>query len=61
MLTPDGWVKSMTIEATLRAICENLNDGEARIDARTAFQFDYTLNEATIAFSRVAADHGWSN
>ena len=59
MLTPDGWVKSMTIEATLRAICENLNDGEARIDARPAFQIDYTLNEATIAFSRVAADHGW--
>jgi len=59
MLTADGWVKSMTIEATLRALCENFNDGEAHIDTRPAFQVDYTLDEATDAFSRVAADHGW--
>ena len=59
MLTSDGWIKSMTIDAALRAVCENLNDGDARIDMRSAFQVDYTLQEATIAFSRVAADHGW--
>lgn len=63
MLTPSAW-QPMTIASLLRSMLETLKDGNAKIqlvpDYHCGVPFqDYTKHEAQMAFSRVAAQHGW--
>jgi ubiquitin-conjugating enzyme E2 Q len=61
LVTTDGWRSDISTEALLRSILENMNDGNARIDMRTAYRsHDYLIDEALAAFKRVAAHHGWA-
>lgn len=63
LLTNQGW-REMTVDALLRTVVCMLHDGEARIqlepDEHCSRPFaDYSCEEATDAFQRAKAVHGW--
>lgn len=56
-LTNQGWDPSMTVEAILVSIRNNLIQGGARVDGRIGQ--DYTEAEAKEAFQRMIRTHVW--
>lgn len=58
-LTSSGWNPEFTIEHVLNMILSAMLDGNATLHATHA-ALPYSLQEAQMAFNRVASQHGWS-
>mmetsp|Transcript_75308 Transcript_75308/g.207760 ORF Transcript_75308/g.207760 Transcript_75308/m.207760 type:complete len:290 (+) Transcript_75308:649-1518(+) len=58
LLTPSGWLPSVSLENVFVSIRSEMVEGGGRIDFSNAAR-DYTLTEAKEAFSRVATRYGW--
>ncbi|GLJ48170.1 hypothetical protein SUGI_1017160 [Cryptomeria japonica] len=62
MLTPSGWLPSLSMETVLVVIQHAIVEGEGRLEMEASASDahrDYTLEEARLAFQRFAHQHGW--
>ncbi|KAL7422062.1 hypothetical protein Q5752_003837 [Cryptotrichosporon argae] len=61
LLTASGWNPAYNIEAVVRDVMVNMTEAvpPARLDDSGRWNAAYTLDEAIIAYKRVAAAHGW--
>ncbi|GLJ48171.1 hypothetical protein SUGI_1017170 [Cryptomeria japonica] len=62
MLTPSGWLPSLSMETVLVVIQNVIVDGEGRLELEASASDahrDYTVEEARSAFQRFARQHGW--
>jgi len=58
LLTPSGWLPSVSLENVFVSIRSEIIEGGGRLDFTTS-STDYTMNEARDAFNRVAVRYGW--
>jgi len=59
LLTPSGWLPSVSLENVFVSIRSEMIEGGGRVDFSNC-QSDYSMAEAKEAFSRVAARYGWA-
>jgi len=59
LLTPSGWLPSVSLENVFVAIRSEMIEGGGRIDFSPMGKRDYTMAEAEEAFKRVASRYGW--
>merc|ERR1719281_1553497 len=58
LLTPSGWLPSVSLENVFVSIRSEMIEGGGKLDL--ANRNDYTVAEAKEAFNRVAARYGWT-
>lgn len=59
LLTPSGWLPSVSLENVFVSIRSEMVEGGGRIDFASGAKGDYTVAEAREAFNRVATRYGW--
>lgn len=57
LLTPSGWLPSVSLENVFVSIRSEMVEGGGRLDFSS--NCDYTMSEAQEAFNRVASRYGW--
>jgi len=57
LLTPSGWLPSVSLENVFVSIRSEMVEGNGRLDFSN--NRDYTKEEAKEAFNRVASRYGW--
>eukprot|EP00416_Gambierdiscus_australes_P029530 CAMPEP_0171092172 /NCGR_PEP_ID=MMETSP0766_2-20121228/35538_1 /TAXON_ID=439317 /ORGANISM="Gambierdiscus australes, Strain CAWD 149" /LENGTH=328 /DNA_ID=CAMNT_0011550379 /DNA_START=56 /DNA_END=1042 /DNA_ORIENTATION=- len=58
LLTPSGWLPSVSLENVFVSIRSEMLEGGGRLDLAASSR-DYSLSEAKEAFNRVASRYGW--
>lgn len=58
LLTPSGWLPTVSLESVFVQIRSEMIEGGGRLD-NANLDKDYTMNEAREAFNRVAQRYGW--
>jgi len=58
LLTPSGWLPSVSLENVFVSIRSEMIEGGGHIDMETSGR-DYSMSEAREAFNRVARRYGW--
>mmetsp|Transcript_95394 Transcript_95394/g.270015 ORF Transcript_95394/g.270015 Transcript_95394/m.270015 type:complete len:340 (-) Transcript_95394:105-1124(-) len=58
LLTPSGWLPSVSLENVFVSIRSEMIEGDGRIDFASCHK-DYSVSEAKEAFNRVARRYGW--
>mmetsp|Transcript_119258 Transcript_119258/g.371514 ORF Transcript_119258/g.371514 Transcript_119258/m.371514 type:complete len:163 (+) Transcript_119258:1-489(+) len=58
LLTPSGWLPSVSLENVFVSIRSEIVEGGGRVDFSRGVQ-DYSISEAKDAFKRVAERYGW--
>lgn len=59
LLTPSGWLPTVSLENVFVSIRSEMIEGGGRIDFSASGKGDYTVAEAKEAFKRVASRYGW--